>query len=107
MHGEHQTSGTPGPQNDDGLEPLGLPAADEAAPAAEAEEPARARSIAPLRMVFGTALQYPREIAFALLALVITSAATLAIPWRFKVIIDEAFGGTANSNRIATNGPPA
>ena len=102
MHGEHQTSGTPGPQNDDGLEPLGLPAADEAAPAAEDEAPARARSIAPLRMVFGTALQYPREIAFALLALVITSAATLAIPWRFKVIIDEAFGGTANPEQIGT-----
>jgi ATP-binding cassette subfamily B protein len=51
-------------------------------------------------MVFGTALQYPRQIGFALLALVITSAATLAIPWRFKVIIDEAFTGQASPDDI-------
>lgn len=71
---------------------------------AETGEPAaatpRSRSLAPLRMVFGTAAQYPREIALALLALVITAAATLAIPWRFKVIIDEAFGGTASTEAI-------
>lgn len=68
---------------------------------AEAETTAqRARTLAPLRMVFGTAAQYPREIALALLALVITAAATLAIPWRFKVIIDEAFGGTASTEAI-------
>ena len=66
--------------------------ADEASAAAAAP---RSRSLAPLRMVFGTALQYPREIGLALLALVITAAATLAIPWRFKVIIDEAFGGNS------------
>ncbi|UYV17373.1 ATP-binding cassette domain-containing protein [Porphyrobacter sp. ULC335] len=67
----------------------------------ETAEPApKSRSLGPLRMVFGTALQYPREIAFALVALVITSAATLAIPWRFKVIIDEAFTGTANTDDI-------
>lgn len=70
----------------------------------ETGEPAadtpRSRSLAPLRMVFGTAAQYPREIALALLALVITAAATLAIPWRFKVIIDEAFGGTASTEAI-------
>ena len=62
----------------------------------------RARSLAPLRMVYGSAVQYPREIAFALLALVITSAATLAIPWRFKVIIDEAFTGSASAEDIAS-----
>ncbi|WP_301751176.1 ABC transporter transmembrane domain-containing protein [uncultured Erythrobacter sp.] len=61
----------------------------------------KVRSLGPLRMVFGTAVQYPREIAFALLALFITSAATLAIPWRFKVIIDEAFTGAANADDIA------
>ncbi len=66
----------------------------------EAEPAARPRSLAPLRMVFGAAVQYPRQIGLALLALVITSAATLAIPWRFKVIIDEAFGGTANAEQI-------
>lgn len=60
----------------------------------------RSRSLGPLRMVFGTALQYPRQIALALIALVITSAATLAIPYRFKVIIDEAFSGGADPEQI-------
>lgn len=68
---------------------------------AEAEEAApKSRSLAPLRMVFGTARQYPREIGFALVALIVTSLATLAIPWRFKVIIDEAFNGRANPDQI-------
>ena len=79
------------------------PGAIGAAPETEAGEaaPQRSRSLAPLRMVFGTAAQYPRQIGFALLALVITAAATLAIPWRFKVIIDEAFGGTASPADIS------
>jgi ATP-binding cassette subfamily B protein len=68
----------------------------------EADTAPKARSLAPLRMVFGAAEKYPREIAFALLALVITSAATLAIPWRFKVIIDEGFGSTATPDDIGT-----
>ena len=67
-------------------------AGEEAAP--------RSRSLGPLRMVFGTALRYPRQIALALIALVITSAATLAIPYRFKVIIDEAFSGGADPEQI-------
>lgn len=68
----------------------------------DAAEPApRSRSLGPLRMVFRTAVQYPREIAFALIALLITSAATLAIPWRFKVIVDEAFTSGATTDDIA------
>lgn len=79
-----------------------VPAAMPETAAVVGDAPApKARSLGPLRMVFGTAVQYPREIAFALLALVITSAATLAIPWRFKVIIDEAFTGAANADDIA------
>lgn len=100
MHGEPQTRGTPDPQTDKGSDPLVTSQQDVGEPAAEADTPPRSRSLAPLRMVFGTALQYPREITFALTALVITSAATLAIPWRFKVIVDEAFGGTANAEQI-------
>ena len=61
----------------------------------------RARSLAPLRMVYREAARYPREIAFAVAALLITSAATLAIPWRFKVIVDDAFGGGAGPEKIA------
>jgi ATP-binding cassette, subfamily B, bacterial len=79
--------------------PAGI--ADDGAQTAEHTTPApRARSLAPLRMVFGEVRKYPREIGFALLALTITAAATLAIPWRFKVIIDEAFGGTASPEAI-------
>ena len=63
--------------------------------------PRKARSLAPLRMVYREAMRYPREIALAFAALLITSGATLAIPWRFKVIIDDAFGGTAGRAEIA------
>ena len=93
MHGDH-------PPHDLSETPDDLPetaaavlsAADEAAP--------KPRSLAPLRMVFGTALKYPRQITLALIALVITSAATLAIPYRFKVIIDKAFTGGADPVQI-------
>ncbi|MBI1403236.1 MAG: ATP-binding cassette domain-containing protein [Porphyrobacter sp.] len=65
------------------------------------DKPPKSRSLAPLRMIYGIALRYPRQIAFALAALVITSAATLAIPWRFKVIVDGAFSGGASTAEIA------
>jgi ATP-binding cassette, subfamily B, bacterial len=102
MDGEPQTRAIS--EADGGPELIALPAQDSAQSdlSAEGEPTAKSRSLAPLRMVFGTAMQYPREIAFALLALLITSAATLAIPWRFKVIIDEAFGGRANPEQIGT-----
>ena len=61
----------------------------------------KARSLAPLRMVYREASRYRRQAALALAALVTTSAATLAIPWRFKVIVDEAFGGSAGADDIA------
>ena len=100
MHGEPQTRGPHEAQPDSGGEPSVLPelAADVAV--VVDEDTPRSRSLAPLRMVFGAAKQYPRQIALALLALLITSAATLAIPWRFKVIIDEAFGGGATPDDI-------
>ena len=97
MHGEHPTRDLPDPSD---ASVIG-PEAAAAVAASETEEPApKARSLAPLRMVFGAALQYPREIALALIALVITSAATLAIPYRFKVIVDEAFTGNADPEQI-------
>ncbi|GIX21167.1 MAG: ABC transporter ATP-binding protein [Erythrobacter sp.] len=71
-----------------------------ATPPPEAEAARRRRSLAPLRMVFATTLAYPRQIALALTALVITSAATLAIPYRFKVIIDRAFNEAASPAEI-------
>ncbi len=65
-----------------------------------AEPVKKPRSLAPLRMVYRAAGKYPSQICLALLSLVITAAATLAIPWRFKVIIDEAFGGLAGPAEI-------
>ena len=101
MHREtpmREPLGTP-----DDVTPEGaVPAPAEALADQDTEAPApKSRNLAPLRMVFGTAVQYPREIAMALIALVITSAATLAIPWRFKVIVDEAFSGGAAPDQIA------
>jgi ATP-binding cassette subfamily B protein len=69
---------------------------------AEGEDKAskKSRSLKPLRMVFEAAAQYPTQIMLAFAALLITAAATLAIPWRFKVIIDSAFSGGASRAEI-------
>jgi ATP-binding cassette subfamily B protein len=100
MHGETPERDTTDTPPDSGAEPLAA-VGGEVLSADESADPApKSRSLAPLRMVFGTAVQYPRQIAFALLALVITSAATLAIPYRFKVIIDSAFTGGADPTEI-------
>lgn len=61
----------------------------------------KAKTLGPLKMVFAAAAQYPRRVLLALVALMITSGATLAIPWRFKVIIDRAFTGGADATEIA------
>ena len=57
---------------------------------------APARNLGPLRMIWRETLKYPRELTFAFLALLTSSAATLAIPYRFKAIIDDAFGAGAD-----------
>ena len=69
----------------------------------EAKAPSEAkpaRTMRPLIMIWRQALHYPRHLAFALLALMTTSAATLAIPARFKLIIDKAFGPGASLDEI-------
>ncbi|MBC2664413.1 ATP-binding cassette domain-containing protein [Novosphingobium flavum] len=81
----------------------------ESAPSAPdtAESPAPAaggkpaRSLGPLRMVWGLAAHYPRQVALALLALLASSSATIAIPMRFKAIVDQAFGPGAHMGDIA------
>ncbi len=100
MHGETPDNTRAALPDGEGPEPAGAAPGALAPVGEEAEAAPKSRSLAPLRMVFGTALQYPREIALALVALVITSAATLAIPYRFKVIIDEAFTGNASETDI-------
>ncbi len=50
------------------------------------------RRIGDLAMVWRHAANYPRQIAFACLALLTTSAATIGIPYGFKRVIDRGFG---------------
>ncbi len=68
------------------------------APAASAPKPAR--TLTPLRMIYRQGANYPREVAIALTALVITSGATIAIPASLKPIIDNGFGEGANVDTI-------
>ncbi|WP_375250087.1 ABC transporter transmembrane domain-containing protein [Sphingomonas sp.] len=60
---------------------------------------APSRRIGNLAMVWQRARRYPAQIAAACLALAVTSAATIAIPYSFKRVIDRGFvgGGTADS----------
>ncbi len=71
-----------------------LPHDPDAAPLNDEAQPAK--SLGPLRMIWKAALAYPKQIAFALLALLVTASATLAIPAGFKLVIDEglAAGGS-------------
>ena len=59
---------------------------------AEREDEAKpARTLGPLKMIFREAANYPGRVALALFALIVTAAATLAIPNGFKLIIDRGF----------------
>ncbi|HEY0959378.1 MAG TPA: ABC transporter transmembrane domain-containing protein [Novosphingobium sp.] len=64
--------------------------------AAASDVPRPVRNLGPLRMVWKLTLRYPKQIVIALLALLTTSSATIAIPARFKAIIDKAFGPHAD-----------
>ncbi len=59
-----------------------------------------AKSLGPLGMIWRETLRYPRQLTFAFIALVTSAAATLAIPYRFKAIIDRAFGAQADVTAI-------
>ncbi len=63
------------------------------------QEPKR-RSLGPLRRIWKLTLHYPAQIAIAFIALLTTSSATIAIPARFKAIIDKAFGPNADAQTI-------
>ena len=71
--------------------------------ATTAEQPATeakpARSLGPLRMIWRETAKYPRQVAFAAVALMVTATATLAIPAGFRLIIDRGFaeGGDPES----------
>ncbi|MEG3145894.1 ABC transporter transmembrane domain-containing protein [Sphingomonas sp. RT2P30] len=61
-------------------------------------EPVSKRSLSNLRMVWDAAKRYPRQIAFAWLSLIVTSVATLTIPWGFQKVIDRGFGHGSNGS---------
>ncbi len=78
--------------------------APEALPASKPiDESKPARTLGPLRMIWRETTKYPKQVAIALFALLTTSSATIAIPARFKVIVDQAFGPGANPDTIAAS----
>ena len=58
------------------------------------------RDLRPLAMVFRHLRQYPGHVAMALVALTITAAATLAIPYGFKMVIDQGFHEGSDPDRL-------
>jgi len=70
-------------------------AGDERAHGPQLRAPTKARSLAPLRMVYREAAKYPRQVVFALIALVVTAAGTLAIPAALQLIVDRGFADGA------------
>jgi len=63
--------------------------------------PKPARTLGPLRMIWRETAKYPRQIALALFALLITASATLAIPAGFRLVIDRGFGAGGDAANIA------
>jgi len=65
------------------------------------DEPGTPKSapLGSLRLVWSMALRYPGRIAGAVLALIMASAATLAIPSGFKLVIDRGFAGGGDIDR--------
>ena len=66
-------------------------------PATEAKP---ARSLGPLRMIWRETSKYPRQVAFAAVALMVTATATLAIPAGFRLIDSEVIVKTGMTATI-------
>ncbi len=67
---------------------------------ASSDEVKPADNLGPLSMIFRAAARYPSMIVLAGLALLITAAATLAIPAGFRLIIDRGFAEGSNPDEI-------
>lgn len=78
-----------------------LPLAAAALDAPLTRSPRRPGKLGPLAMIWAEALHYPRQMIFALLALVTTSLATTSIPYNLKNIVDNGFGPHATPASIA------
>ncbi|WP_026326095.1 ABC transporter transmembrane domain-containing protein [Sphingomonas sp. Mn802worker] len=71
------------------------------APAPTLSEVAPSRRIGNLAMVWRAARAYPLQIAGACVALAVTSAATIAIPYSFKRVIDRGFAAGGDSSAVS------
>ena len=60
----------------------------------------KAKTLGPLAMIWREALKYPGRVAAAAGALRVTSAATLAIPSGFRLIIDKGFAAGADTTEL-------
>ncbi len=70
------------------------------APPETNEEPKKARSLSPLKMIFREAAKYPVQITFAAVALLVTaSVMSVAIPYGLKLVVDRGFGGDGDIDR--------
>ena len=65
-----------------------------------APRPEPRRRLGSLSIVWRYATRYPGQLAIALLALLVTSATTLAIPWTFRSVIDKGFAHGTNTQHI-------
>jgi ATP-binding cassette subfamily B protein len=63
----------------------------------------RQRRIGNLRLVWSHALRYPWQIVAAFVALCVSSAATLGIPYGFKRIIDRGFSAGVDPHAVTTS----
>jgi ABC-type multidrug transport system, ATPase and permease components len=100
---ELPTPATPAPGAPVTPGPGRVPGTDSARATGVSDAPAAppaSRRLTPLRMIWREALKYPGQLAAALLALLTTSTATIAIPARFKGIVDQAFGPHAQPGVI-------
>jgi ATP-binding cassette, subfamily B, bacterial len=68
---------------------------------ADLKDPAGARKIGNLKIIWGFAARYPARIVGAITALIVAATATLAIPAGFQMVIDQGFGGHASTGRAS------
>jgi hypothetical protein len=62
----------------------------------------KSRKLGSLAMVWRYAARYPGHIALALLALIVSSGATIAIPYGFKRVIDRGFAAGGDPAAVST-----
>ena len=78
-----------------------VPADRVPADAGSAAPAPKARNLGPLAMVWREALKYPGRVVAALIALLVTSGATLGIPVGLRRVIDKGFSNGADVHVIA------